>query len=213
MIEVIFFDFDGVIVESNDIKTNAFAKIFEKENGSLRKKIVNYHLNNAGVSRYEKFRYIYKNILNRFLGEKEFRALCGRFAAQVIDDVAQAPYVKGAREFLEKNVSKYICFLISATPEEEIKEIIIRRDINHFFQGIYGAPNNKRSIVKKILIKKGVEPINALYVGDAISDYEAARGNGVNFVARINNNKRLFNGINCPKIKDLTDLEMIVETI
>lgn len=42
------FDFDGVIVESADIKTNAFAELFEREGKDAEEKVVEYHLKNAG---------------------------------------------------------------------------------------------------------------------------------------------------------------------
>jgi len=42
-----------VLVESTDIKTKAFAELFKSEGKAVVKKIVNYHLMNEGVSRYE----------------------------------------------------------------------------------------------------------------------------------------------------------------
>ena len=58
-LKAIFFDFDGVLVESVDIKTRAFSKLFEREGEDVVKKVIDYHIDNGGVSRYEKFRYIY----------------------------------------------------------------------------------------------------------------------------------------------------------
>ena len=71
----------------------------------------------------------------------------------------------------------------------------------------------KRDAVKDILIRENIPPINVLYVGDALSDYEAAKDNSVKFIARINNNESLFIGINCLKIRDLTNLPKIIETL
>src|SRR4030066_2142162 len=107
MIKAIFFDFDGVIVESVDIKTNAFAKLFEHEGNKIVNEVIGYHLNNMGVSRYEKIRFIYNDILHRVLNETEFKALCDKFAELVVDGVIMAPYVKGALEFLENYASVY----------------------------------------------------------------------------------------------------------
>ena len=52
MIEAIIFDFDGVILESADIKTNAFRTLFEKESPELINKIISYHFKNMGISRF-----------------------------------------------------------------------------------------------------------------------------------------------------------------
>ena len=71
MVKAIIFDFDGVLVESVDIKTRAFARLFESEENDAVKEIVNYHLGHAGVSRFEKFKYIYNNILQIYIKEVE----------------------------------------------------------------------------------------------------------------------------------------------
>lgn len=213
MVQVIFFDFDGVIVESVDIKTKAFAELFEREGRDVVKGVVDYHLRNTGVSRYEKFRYIYKEILNRPLTEKEFQILCNKFANLVIESVIKAPYVKGIKEFLENYSARYKCFVVSATPQKEIEEIIQKRNMSRFFKRIYGAPTKKSGAMKEILIKERLEPLNAIYVGDAMSDYIAAKDNSVNFVARINNNEAIFDGIDCLKLRDLTNLNKIIEML
>ena len=57
--KAIALDFDGVILESAVIKTQAFSGVFENYPEHLEA-IINHHLNNVGVSRYEKFKYIYK---------------------------------------------------------------------------------------------------------------------------------------------------------
>ena len=211
MIKVIFFDFDGVIVESVDIKTNAFAKLFEREGDNIIKKVVKYHLENTGVSRYEKFRYIYDEILKRPLNDSEFNVLCSKFATLVVDNVLKAPYVKGAKEFLENYALKYECFVTSATPQRELKDIIQKRDLNRFFKSIYGAPTKKSDAVRDVLVREKIDNNVAVYVGDALSDYKAAMDNSVHFISRINNNETIFAGIDCLKIKDLTNLKTILD--
>ena len=56
MIKAIFFDFDGVILESVSIKGDVFQKLFADYPEHLAE-ILNYHLENGGVSRYDKFEY------------------------------------------------------------------------------------------------------------------------------------------------------------
>ena len=50
----IIFDFDGVIVESGDIKTNAFADLYQSYGDPIVKEVVRYHKLNGGLSRYKK---------------------------------------------------------------------------------------------------------------------------------------------------------------
>lgn len=210
MIKAIIFDFDGVIVESVDIKTKAFGKLFESEGKEVIKRIISYHLNNTGVSRYDKFTHIYKRILKRTLDDNRLQLLCDKFSNLVVKSVVNAPYVEGAKEFLKNYTSKYRCFVVSATPQDEINKIIIRRHIKHFFIGVYGASIKKSDIVRNILVKEKIRPCDVVYIGDALSDYRAANDNLVKFIARINNNESLFADIDCFKIKDLVNLIDII---
>ncbi|OHB34013.1 MAG: hypothetical protein A2Y09_08250 [Planctomycetes bacterium GWA2_39_15] len=216
MIKAVIFDFDGVLVESVDIKTKAFAKLFESEGNDIVEKVVVYHVKNAGISRFEKFKYIYKEIINRPLTEEIFDDLCQRFSHLVVDEVVSAPYVKGAKEFLDGYANKYMCFVASATPQDEMEEIIKRRHMQGYFKGVYGSPKKKGDIVREILaaytlehnempFNSALSPQSFVYVGDALSDYQAAKDNSIRFIARITGNE--FENIDCMKMRDLVNLK------
>ena len=61
----LIFDCDGVILNSNQLKTNAFRKVFEKYNINAVDEFIEYHRSNGGVSRYIKIENFLKNILLR----------------------------------------------------------------------------------------------------------------------------------------------------
>lgn len=206
MIRVVIFDFDGVVVESVDIKTSAFGKLFENKGNTIKRKVINYHLANTGVSRFEKIKYIYREILGEKLDKETFEELCKKFSRLVVDDVVAAPYVKGAEEFLRSNKKKYIFYVISATPQKEIEEIIDRRGLTSFFKNVYGAPHTKVEAIKLVIKKEAVAPAEIVFVGDALGDHDAAKASSVKFVARINKPEGLFDGIDCVKICDLRRL-------
>src|SRR5256712_13190101 len=100
MIRAIAYDFDGVLVESVEVKTRAFARLFNTEGPDAVRKILDYHLKNGGVSRFEKFKTIYRSILKRPLSEEQFRSLCERFSELVVDEVVAASWVDGAEGLL-----------------------------------------------------------------------------------------------------------------
>ena len=52
-LEAIIFDFDGVLVESVDVKTRAFASLYEKYGQKVVAQVEDYHLNNGGIARFE----------------------------------------------------------------------------------------------------------------------------------------------------------------
>ena len=51
----IIFDFDGVIAESVEIKTEAFRDMYSSYGKDISDSVVDHHLINGGMSRFEKF--------------------------------------------------------------------------------------------------------------------------------------------------------------
>lgn len=214
MLKAIIFDFDGVLVESVDIKTRSFAGLFADQPPAVVKKIVSYHLRNSGVSRFDKFRYIYKEILKRKITDRIFNSLCRRFSKSVYIAVIKAPFVPGAREFLGDWFLRYKYFLVSATPQKEIQKIAENKRIKHYFKDIFGSPLDKTDIVKKIIAENNFNPKEIVYVGDALSDLEAATKNSIKFIARLyTGNEKLFMKKKCIKINDLKNLGNILRKV
>jgi len=183
MIKAIIFDFDGVLVESVDIKTNAFRNLFSFS--PRVDEIVQYHIDNAGIPRFEKFRHIYKNILGEELTDERFYEISDQFSSLVIDAVVKAPCVPGASGFLKKIWKTIPIFVISATPESELMEIIRRRNMGRYFRGILGSPAKKADNIGALIRKEHLDPKRTIYVGDAVNDLNAALEAGVRFVGRI----------------------------
>ncbi len=183
-VETIFFDFDGVILDSVAVKGQAFARLFQDYPEHVDA-IVAYHHANGGMPRFDKFRYIYREILGKPLSEEEFQRLCDGFSRIVWDLVMACPYVPGAREFLEEYYRDMRFFIVSGTPHEEIQLIVEARGLSRYFHGVYGSPTTKGEWVRTIMGQNSLDPAGALFVGDAMSDYKAARENGIRFVARV----------------------------
>ena len=53
----LIFDCDGVILNSNNIKTEAFGEVVAYFGDQASKSLINFHLERGGISRYEKFKY------------------------------------------------------------------------------------------------------------------------------------------------------------
>ena len=184
MIRAIGFDFDGVLVESVDIKTRAYAYLFEDEGPEVVRRITDYHLTHGGVSRFEKFRTIHNDILKRELNDKRFQFLCDRFSEIVVDAVVAAPWVAGAREFLERNFRKYRMFVVSGTPESELQEIVERRGMTRFFEAVRGSPKDKVTLLAEVENDLSLVREKTVYVGDAKTDWNAAQALGLTFLWR-----------------------------
>ncbi len=180
--DAVVFDFDGVLVESVDVKTRAFAALYAEYGPEVVAQVVAYHLAHGGVSRFEKFRHFHRAFLAQALSATAEAALGARFSALVENAVVQAPWIAGAREFLERNYRRLPLFVASGTPDEELKRIITRRGAEHYFASVCGAPLTKAEIIAAFVKDRALQPDRVLMVGDSNTDYGAAQETGVSFL-------------------------------
>lgn len=203
VIRAAVFDFDGVIAESADIKTEAFRRLFEGDERAVR-----YHVANMGVSRYDKFRHITTEILGRPYTDEDERRLGQRFSELVVDEVVRCPPVSGARELLERLAGELPLFVASATPEEEVRQIVALRGLQTLFAAVYGTPATKGQILRRIVEQRKLDQDQVVMVGDARSDLEGAREAGVRFVGRVRPGDRdPFENESVPVVADLAELD------
>ncbi|MFC2156817.1 HAD family hydrolase [Acidobacteriota bacterium] len=214
MIKVIFFDFDGVILESVDIKTDAFVELF-REYPTQINNIKTHHLNNTGISRFEKIKIYFRDFIKQPLSEDKYQAFLNRFSEIVFDKVLAAPYVPGAKEFITAQSQNYDLYVISATPSEEIKRIVEDRNLSSHFKDVLGSPVNKGEWVKNIMRNMGYIAEEAVFIGDALSDYNAADENGIHFIGRLSDPiLNPFVGLKVKHVlKDLTQLKEVLEDL
>ncbi|MBL8012454.1 MAG: HAD family hydrolase [Candidatus Omnitrophica bacterium] len=212
MIKAIIFDFDGVIAESVEVKTHAFRRLFEARYPEHLGEILSYHKINGGISRYAKFQYIYDHLLKRPLSESESAQLGDLFSQYVLEGVIHSAFVTGAAEFLEKYYKKLYLFIVSGTPEEEMRLIVNRRNLSRFFKNVYGSPRSKGSLVRMILNDHRIKQEEMVFIGDSINDYEGAQQAGVRFIGRIHpHEQNPFAGVDSRNIvKDIREFERVL---
>lgn len=183
-IEVIVFDFDGVLAESVNVKGEAFYALYEDAGTDIQEKVLAYHEANGGVSRYDKIRYYEETLCGRAVTEDAVQNRADRFSALVEQRVAESDWVAGAKDFLERYHAQIPFYIASATPEVELRRITQSRFMSHYFKGIYGTPKKKSDNLKSVIGENGYSPQKTLMIGDAITDYEAAQNNGTHFIGR-----------------------------
>ncbi|GAB5522319.1 MAG: HAD hydrolase-like protein [Roseivirga sp.] len=179
-----FFDFDGVVLESGDIKTEAFVELY---NGlGISDQVKHHHLANQGISRYGKFKWIAENLLNETYTDEKGEELGNRFSALVKQKVIAASFVPGF-EALIKQLSNddHYCVVASGTPEVELLDIVDKRRLSGYFHEVHGSPKTKESVVNNVLQRKGYAREECLFFGDASTDHEAAASTGLDFYARL----------------------------
>lgn len=180
--EAFFFDFDGVLADSVEVKTRAFAELFEPYGLQVVARVVDHHRRHGGMTRADKFCHYYHEYIGKTLNKDELTALCQRFSELVLDKVVAAPEIRGAGQFLKKWCPQLSCFVISGTPEQEMREIIGRRGMAGHFKEVKGAPDSKEDNLRTLLKRYSLTPTKCCFFGDAESDYLAALACGVDFV-------------------------------
>ena len=148
------FDFDGVILDSADLKGEALAAVFADHPEHLPA-ILAHHEEHLGISRFEKFRWVYRELLRRPLAADEERRLGERYAAWVVGRVLAAPFVPGARELLGELAGRPV-FVASGTPREELAGIVRERGLAPYFTEVHGAPETKEAILRRKAELEGV---------------------------------------------------------
>lgn len=210
MIKAIVFDFDGVLVESAEIKTEAFRELFSKWPDNVDD-IAAYHLGHMGITRYVKFKYIYESILHLPYSDEVGRALGEQFARLVVEKVKQAPFVNGAVDFLENHYKTHLLFVVSGTPQDELRDIVTGRKLGRYFRGVFGSPAAKPEIIRKILSDYGLQHQEVIFVGDASSDRVASKETDINFILRVTpENEDKTDGAGY-ELNDLSQLEDVLK--
>ncbi len=207
--KVVILDFDGVILDSVNIKTEAFKEIFNRESKVIQNKIVNYHLKNGGISREKKFEYFYKNYFKKKLSKNTKLLLSKKFNKIVFKKILKCNYISGAYKFIDKNKT-YKLFISSGTPQKELRLICKKRKIYSFFKQIYGSPKSKENHIKEIK-KKFRKNDLFIFIGDSLNDFDASKKTKINFIQVGNNIKKKIRFKR--KIRNLLKLDKVLESL
>src|SRR5688572_19150164 len=181
-LKVLILDFDGVIIDSNAAKTQAFDEVFSCFPEHLGTMMA-YHDANVSVSRFDKFDHLLA-LLGRSDDAKLKAEVADDFARRVAERLKDVPLFAGATSFLSRVSQRVPVYLASVTPAEELARILETRGLTHWFRGVYGYPPwPKPRAILDVLAREGVAPGEALLIGDSAGDQRAAQSTGVEFLA------------------------------
>ncbi len=182
MIKNIIFDFDGVILDSVPVKTEAFRKLFSRYPKAIVDKFIEFHLENGGVSRYEKIKYFFNELLRKSIDEKEVLEFANKYSELTKLELANEKYlIEDSLEFIKDNYKKYNMHIASGADENDLKYICDKLDLSKYFLSINGSPTKKSEIVKNILGLNKYKKNETIMIGDSITDYNTAITNGIKF--------------------------------
>lgn len=183
MIRAAVFDFDGVILESTSVKDRAVSDLFPRATLQQRKRVLGVHRSNPGIERRQRIKLLLARGLGRQPVDGEVDRLLERFSALVHEKILLCPEVPGIRGFLEslKGIS---CYVVSAAPQNEVREAASARGFSGYFADILGMPPSKPENLAEIGRRENVSMHEVLFTGDKVSDYLAAQKAGALFAGR-----------------------------
>lgn len=182
--KIIFFDFDGVIKESVEVKTNAFRELFLSFGEEVMEKVTNHHINNGGMSRFKKIP-VYLSYAGIEPTENIINEFCNKFAMLVENEVVNSDWVAGVQKVLNDGKKQNQQFvLVTATPQDEIERILSRLNIITLFSNIFGSPMTKSDAINICLKLYNVKAEESIMIGDSIADFEASQKTGAAFLLR-----------------------------
>ncbi|MEE8394213.1 MAG: HAD hydrolase-like protein [Rhodospirillales bacterium] len=206
--QAIFLDFDGVIVESPAIKIESLMALYKGHGRRVMEKVKAHIEASEGISRLVKIRHCHKEYLGVDLTEAELDRLGRRYTELVEDRVAACPMVAGAMELFEGCYKSVALFVVSGTPQEELRRIAERRGLTRYFKDVRGSPKGKAEILRELIAGHSIDPARALFVGDAMADYNASRECSVPFIGRVAPGRAGIFPDGTPTVGDLTELKV-----
>lgn len=176
-------DFDGVILESNDLKTRAFEAVFAPFPEHADAMMAHHHTH-VSDSRFVKFRHFVTARLGRPDDDPIVGELAAAFSSEMLRQIDACPLVPGALAFLERAHASVPVFLASVTPQEELEVILERRGLARYFTRVYGCPPWSKVAALGEIVRTLGGPDGLLFIGDSAGDQRAALASGVEFLAR-----------------------------
>lgn len=184
MIGHVAFDFDGTLVRSNQIKRDCFHETLADVPGAAA------ILDGLFTGRYRGDRFALFREVARRLGPgpaaaiPDPDALASRYGKLCRERVACAPEVPGAEAALTRLAAAGAkLFLISATPQQPLEQLVSDRGLTRFFDLVLGAPTGKPAHLRRVIAEHRIEVADIVMVGDGHDDQAAAAEIGCRFIA------------------------------
>ena len=173
------FDCDGVLLDSNRLKSEAFRELALPFGADVAQQFVDYHQGHGGISRFEKVRHLVRVILGRPASPALEEELTLRYGALVVKGLSGCAILPGVESLLAAIPAPSKRLVVSGGLEEEVRSVLQAR-LPRRLDGIFGSPRSKDAIFGELrdagLLRR------AVFFGDAAYDSQVADRFGVDFV-------------------------------
>lgn len=178
----LFFDFDGVILDSVPVRTEGFRQVLKDFSNDQVNKLIDYHEINGGISRYAKFKWFYKEVLNQDLSQEQLDQYTSEFSQIMLSELTNKKYlIQETVDFLKRTFLSMPMHVVSGSDQTELRQLCEELDVAKYFNSIYGSPTAKDINISQMLEKYEYDGEDTIMIGDSINDYDAANEHGVYF--------------------------------
>lgn len=182
------FDCDGVVLNSNRIKTEAFRSAALPWGAAAAEALVAHHVANGGISRHRKFAHFLDTILPGHAPSAVpgrdgpgLEELLDAYARAVRAGLMSCAVAEGLAALRAATTGARWC-IVSGGDQAELREIFAARGLDRLFDGgIFGSPDSKDTILARELAA-GTIHRPALFLGDSRYDHESAKRAGLDFL-------------------------------
>ena len=172
-LSAVVFDCDGVIFDSNWLKSEAFRCALSGYPERAVNTFISYHQAPGGVSRYVKFRVFFSDILEKEPVAVDVDRLLARFSETCIQLYQEAQLTPGCKSLLERLAIGHRLYIASGGDETELCQVFADRGLSDLFSSIFGSPKDKVACLAEVVAREEKEKL--LFIGDSVADWEAAR--------------------------------------
>lgn len=181
--KTIVFDCDGVLLNSNKTKVQAYYNVAKRMGGTdaQAQAFVDYHIAQGSFPRNGKIKYYLENIVK----QAETPALMQQYLEafdQILESSLMDCELAGGFFALKEYTKQARWMVLSGGDQVGLRQIFDRRELFQYFEcGIFGGPEIKENVLAREIANGNIQR-PALFVGDSKYDHQASTGAGLDFV-------------------------------
>lgn len=172
------FDCDGVVLDTNEIKSKVFYEIAlrytSQENANLFR---TYNKSHGGLNRRAKFEFLFRSIMKSPNIEELIDEASKLFQLLSLEKCKNAEITEGLLDFISTIPQESKKYIVSASDQSDLDSIFEHKHLVHNFTGIFGGPESKVEILRKLNLQG-----RTIFFGDSLVDYKAANHFSFDFV-------------------------------
>jgi phosphoglycolate phosphatase len=182
-VKVLFLDFDGVIADSMPVKGAAMIEAFAGYDAAPDD-IVEGFRRYAGSGRELIFDRIFEHVTGKALHDAERARIEEAYVGRLEANRSDLGLFPGVETFVADQAAKRSVAVVTGVPQAEVEKDLKRLALSDYFVSVHSATRRepKHVLMQGFLGSHGIAAADALFVGDSLSDMQAAARAAVPFV-------------------------------